>query len=82
MNFLRRPSTVVFLGAGLLATDPLRWLLAPWTDATLPAWLRIAAVVVMAAVLLWRIPGRRRRGPGREVEVLVLRRTPTKERNP
>jgi len=31
---LRRPSTLVFLCAGLLAADPLRWLLATRTDAT------------------------------------------------
>ena len=31
---LRRPSTLGFLGAGLLAADPLRWLASTWTDAT------------------------------------------------
>ena len=72
MKLLWRPSTVVFLGAGLLAADPLRWLLAPWTDATLPAFVRIAAVIVMFVVVAFRVSGRRRRGPGREVEVLVL----------
>jgi len=31
---LRRPSTLVFLCAGLLAADPLRQPTATWTDAT------------------------------------------------
>jgi exosortase/archaeosortase family protein len=49
---LRRPSTLVFLGAGLLAADPLRWLVATWTDATYnPEGLYVALAV--AALAAW-----------------------------
>jgi hypothetical protein len=65
---LRRPSTLVFIGAGLLAADPLRWLPATWMDATLPAGLRVAAALVLATTLLWRL----RRPRRRDVHVLVL----------
>lgn len=68
---LRRPSTLLMLGAGLLAADPLRWLPEAWTGATLPGALRAAAAAVLAATLLWRM-GRLRRGRRREVDVLVL----------
>lgn len=57
---LRRPSTLVFLGAGLLAADPLRWLLDTWTDATYnPEGLWVALAV--AALALWSLLSARRR---------------------
>ena len=57
---LRRPSTLVFLGAGLLAADPLRWLLATWTDATYnPEGLWVALAV--AALAAWSLLSARRR---------------------
>lgn len=71
MQLLRRPSTYVFLGAGLLAADPLRWLLAAWTDATLPGPVRGAAALVALAALAWGLASRGRRHR-REVELLVL----------
>jgi exosortase/archaeosortase family protein len=46
---LRRPSTLVFIGAGLLAADPLRWLVATWTDAT---YNREGLYVALAVALL------------------------------
>ena len=56
---LRRPSTLVFLGAGLLAADPLRWLVATWTDATYnPEGLWVALAV--AALALWSFSSARR----------------------
>jgi exosortase/archaeosortase family protein len=57
---LRRPSTLVFLGAGLLAADPLRWLVATWTDATYnPEGLWVALTV--AALALWSFSSALRR---------------------
>lgn len=57
---LRRPSTLVILGAGLLAADPLRWLLATWTDATYnPEGLWVALAV--AGLALWSGSSARRR---------------------
>lgn len=57
---LRRPSTLVILGAGLLAADPLRWLLTTWTDATYnPEGLWVALAV--AALALWSGTSTRRR---------------------
>jgi exosortase/archaeosortase family protein len=57
---LRRPSTLVVLGAGLLAADPLRWLLATWTDATYnPEGLWVALAV--AGLALWSGLSARRR---------------------
>jgi exosortase/archaeosortase family protein len=59
---LRRPSTLVFLGAGLLAADPLRWLIETWTDATYNPeglWVALAA----AALALWSGTSARRRPP-------------------
>lgn len=57
---LWRPSTLVFLGAGLLAADPLRWLVATWTDATYnPEGLWVALTV--AALALWSFTSARRR---------------------
>jgi exosortase/archaeosortase family protein len=60
---LRRPSTLVVLGAGLLAADPLRWLLATWTDATYnPEGLWVALAV--AGLALWSgLSARRREAP-------------------
>ena len=59
---LRRPSTLVILGAGLLAADPLRWLLSTWTDATYnPEGLWVALAVLLLA--LWSALSPRRAGP-------------------
>ena len=66
---LRRPSTLVMLGAGLLAADPLRFL-AAGMDATLPGFVRGAAALVLLVTLGWVVATRPRRR--REVEVLVL----------
>jgi hypothetical protein len=65
---LRRPSTLVLLGAGLLAADLLRRL-APWTDAT---FIGLTAALALALLALWRLryPTRRSRGPAR-VAVLL-----------
>ncbi len=49
-----RPSTLILIGAGLLASDPLRWLGTTWTDAAYNsqgAW--IALTVVALAVWSW-----------------------------
>jgi len=60
---LRRPSTLVFLGAGLLAADPLRWLVATWTDATYnPEGLWV--VLAVATLAAWSgLSARRREVP-------------------
>jgi hypothetical protein len=59
---LRRPSTLVFLGAGLLAADLLRRL-APWTDATLAA---LSLVLLLGALLA------RRPRPARNRETVAV----------
>ena len=66
---LRRPSTLVLIGAGLLAADRLRWLPAAWTDATLFA----AAGLALALGMVWLLMLQRRRPRHhREVQVVVL----------
>ena len=68
---LRRPSTLVFLGAGLLAADPLRWLVATWTDATYnPEGLWVALAV--AALALWSFSSALRREPPDTTRALWL----------
>lgn len=73
-SLLRRPSTWVVLGAGLLAADPLRWLIGTWTDATYnPEGLAVAAVVVLLA--LWSFTSPLRYGApdsGRAIGLLAV----------
>ena len=72
---LRRPSTWILLGAGLLAADRLRWLPAAWTDATL---LLLAALLSLTLGLA-RLLTRTRAAHRREVQVLALPLSPSIE---
>jgi hypothetical protein len=63
---LRHPSTLVMLGAGLLAADRLRWLPPAWAGATS---LVLALLVVLLGFALLR---RLRQARDREVQLLVL----------
>ncbi|HUR40456.1 MAG TPA: hypothetical protein VM240_04740 [Verrucomicrobiae bacterium] len=63
-RFPWRPSTIAFIGAGLLTADRLRWLPEAWTGATTFTGVALLAV----AFWLVRPRGTRRR----EVEVLSL----------
>ena len=66
---LRRPSTLLLLGAGLLAADRLRRLDQPWTDAT--PWLLGGLAVALSSLLLLRARRPARRVRSREI-VAVL----------
>lgn len=61
----RRPSTLAGLGAGLLAADLLRRLLAPWTDAPALVWWLLA--LGLSILLLARPVSR----PREQVAVLL-----------
>lgn len=72
--------TLIMLGAGLLAADPLRWLLGTWTDATYnPQGLWIAALVLGLAAwsytstLLPEAPGSQRYAYGLLLASAVVR---------
>lgn len=68
---LVRPSTLVILGAGLLAADPLRWLATTWTDATYnPEGLWVALLVAVLAA--WSGSSARRRATGNAHRALWL----------
>ena len=83
-----RPSTLCVIGAGLLAADPLRWLVCAWTGAAfhpLPAAAAAGAgLLALALALKWRARRRRHAAervvlhaaslPGREREVIARRR--------
>lgn len=63
--FLRRPSTWLVLGAGLLTADLLRSPVGAWTDA---AHFFGGLLLAICALALWR----RRKPHRREVELLAL----------